>query len=118
MITKHRKSFFTTLWSITALASLGLMIWTTPLFAGSFSAGCVGMIINFYVLFNLLEGIFEGDNAKQATYLFLLMGKFLGLGLGIFFLIRVLHVDLMAFGLGFFLVAISATYATGRLQKQ
>ncbi len=76
------------------------------------------MIVNFYVLFNLLEGIFEGDNAKQATYLFLLMGKFLGLGLGIFLLIRVLHVDLMAFGLGFFLVAISATYATGRLQKQ
>jgi hypothetical protein len=117
MITKHRKPLFTKLWFVTAVASLALLIWSTPLFAGSFSAGCVGMILNFYVLFNLLEGIFEGDTTKQATYIFLLMGKFLALGLGVFLLIRVVHVDLMAFGLGFFLVAISATYATSTLQK-
>ncbi len=118
MIAQHRKPFFTKLWVITALASLLLLIWTPPKFAGSFSAGCVGMIINFYVLFSLLEGIFEGNTTTQATYIFLLMAKFVGLGLGIFLLVRWLQVDLLAFGLGFFLVAISATYATGKLQNR
>lgn len=75
------------------------------------------MIINFYILFNLLEGIFQGNAAKQASYLGLLLGKFLALGLGIWVAVRYLHVELLPFGLGFFLVAISATYATSTAEN-
>lgn len=76
------------------------------------------MMLNFYSLLSLLEGIFSENNAKAGGYLFLLFGKFAGLALAVFVLIRFLKVDLMGFGLGFFLVAISATYATSSLQKQ
>ena len=117
MFKLNQRPFFRKLWLITAIASAGLLYWKGPQFAGSFSAGCIGMILNFYALFSLLEGIFHGDNAKQATYLFLLMGKFLALGLGIWFAVRYLHVELLPFGLGFFLVAISATYATSTAEK-
>lgn len=117
MVSKHKKSFFNTLWAISAVASAGMLIWASPKFAGSFSMGCVGMILNFYVLFSLLEGVFHGKTAKQVSYIMLLMTKFVVLGLAIFLIVRVIKVDLLAFGLGFFLVAISATYATGKLQN-
>jgi hypothetical protein len=117
MISLNRKSFFQKLWAISAVFSLGLLLWTNPKFAGSFSAGCVGMIINFYVLFSLLEGIFEGENTKATVYICLLMGKFAGLGLGIYLMVRFLKIDIIGFGLGFFLVAISATYATASMKK-
>lgn len=113
----NRKSFFAKLMIIASVFSLGLLIWTNPKFAGSFSLGCITMIFNFYSLMNLLEGIFGEQTTKAGSYLFLLMGKFAVLGLVVFGMVRFAHVDLLGFGLGFFLVAISATYATSSLQN-
>ena len=86
-------------------------------FAASFSLGALIMILNFYSLFNLLEGIMDGGTAKAATFTGLLMGKFVVLAAAIFGLYKYLNLDLMGFGIGFFIVAISATYATSGMQK-
>lgn len=114
----NRKSFFLKLGIVSLLVTLGLYIWTSKHFAGSFAAGCALMMLNFYSLLGLLEGIFSGENVKAGGYLVLLMGKFAGLALLVFLMVKFAHVDLLGFGLGFFLVAISATYATSSLQKQ
>ena len=75
------------------------------------------MILNFYSLFNLLEGIMEGGTGKMTAFTMLLMGKFVILAALVYGLYFYLHLDLMAFGIGFFIVAISATYATSGMQK-
>lgn len=87
-------------------------------FVGSFSLGCIAMMINFYSLLNLLEGIMEGGTGKVTAFTMLLMGKFVILAAAVYALSKLVKLDLMAFGIGFFIVAISATYATSGMQKQ
>lgn len=59
----------------------------------------------------------EGGTGKVATFSGLLMGKFVILAVIVYALYKYLNLDLMAFGIGFFIVAISATYATSGMQK-
>lgn len=80
--------------------------------------GCITMILNFYALFSLLSGIMDGGTGKVVTFAGLLMGKFVILAAVVYGLYKYLNLDLMAFGIGFFIVAISTTYATSGMQKQ
>ncbi|MEZ4846102.1 MAG: ATP synthase subunit I [Bdellovibrionota bacterium] len=114
----NHRQFFKKLLMITAIFSLILLFFLPGRWVGSFSIGCLVMLLNFYSLFHLLEGIMEGGTGKVAAFTALLTGKFLILAAAIYGLYRFLNLDLLAFGIGFFIVAISATYATSGMQKQ
>lgn len=112
------KPLFLKLWLIAVIASMGVFAFQTKLFTGSFSLGCAAMILNLYGLFSILNKIFHSDMVQASIYTALLMFKFLILAVAIYMLSRYAHIHLMAFGLGFFIIAISATYVTGSLQNQ
>lgn len=112
-----QKRIFRNLIGIGVLASLLALAFTNTHVAGSFALGCGLMILNFYGLFALLRKIFLAET-QQFQYLGLLLAKFLGIGLVIYGCFKLLNLHLMAFGLGFFIIAISATYVTGSMQNQ
>lgn len=99
------------------LASLAALAFTDAQKAASFSLGCGLMVLNFYGLFALLHRIFIAET-NQIQYIGLLMFKFVAIGLVIYGCFKLFNLHLLAFGLGFFVIAISATYVTGSLQNQ
>ena len=103
---------------VAAVASLIMLILADRNFAGGFSIGCATMIVNLYFLFLLIQKIFNSDTAQAGGYSILLVVKFAVLAVFIYALYRYLHINLLAFCLGFFLIAISATCVTGSMQKQ
>jgi hypothetical protein len=118
MTKELQKKMFLKLLIVTAIFSLLALAFAPRAFAASLTLGCAIMTLNFYSLFHLMKGIFEGEVKKASMYTAFLMAKFALLGVSIFVLNRVFSLDLMGFGLGFFLVAISAAYVTPSVQKQ
>lgn len=111
-----RKKVFLRLTLIGVLASLAALAFTNSRIASSFALGCLLMILNFYGLFALLHKIFVQDT-RQIQYIVLLGAKFVVMGLVIYGCFKLLNLHLLAFGLGFFTIAISATYVTGSMQN-
>lgn len=111
------KIFFPRLFLIAAALSAISLIWGVH-FMASFSLGCLLMIANFFVLAQLLEKILHSPIKKASAYTVLLSAKFFMMGGVIYAISKVADIDWLAFVFGFFLIAISATYAIGGTKNQ
>lgn len=114
----NQKAWFIKLWVIAAIASSGSLFLMDRKFAGSFSLGCAIMILNFYGLFKLLHQIFHSDMTRAMIFTCFLVLKFLILAVVVYALHHFFQINLMAFAIGFFIIAISATCVTGSMQNQ
>lgn len=109
-----KRAFF--LFSIT-----GLILWfliTTWFDVSVFSGllGIVFMLINFLVWYVLYQKMTQ--NSEAMLFWVSLMGvKFLVLGMVIFMLPKVISMDILSFGVGIFIVAISGICASVGLAK-
>ncbi|MBI4209231.1 MAG: hypothetical protein HY538_05920 [Deltaproteobacteria bacterium] len=86
------------LWLLVLCA--GSLVWrSTPLLLGILLGGFL-ILINFHFLQSILRKLFNQEQPSSAKWIFLLLGKFLGLIGILVWLIASLKVDVIGLGIG------------------